>query len=287
MKKSILILNLFFLLNSLTSCKEELPERIIQNNLLDTTYMTSNFSTNVTRKILIEEFTGASCVNCPDGKIKLDEVLTAYPDRTLAIGLHYGALGAPVNHSKQNPDFRTKAAEEIANKFGANSMPSALIARNEFNGERVIGRLSWKLKVEEILNDPAKIKISSKCTLDNIRNQYIYELEIEFLEDYLNEVNYTIALLEDDIIAEQKNGSAIIEDYNFEHVLRKTYTNALGNKLTFPKGNTKYEKGRIYKKQIILDNIHASWVLDKIHLIGYITDNTSQVVLQASKTTLK
>lgn len=287
MKRITQLLIFPIIISNFFSCKEQLPDRIIQNNLLDTTYMTSNFSTNVTRKILIEEFTGASCVNCPDGKIKLDEVLTAYPDRTLAIGLHHGALGAPVNHSKQNPDFRTKAAEEIAYKFGSNSMPSALINRKEFNGERVIGRLSWKLKVEEILNDPAKIKINSKCTLDNISNQYIYELEIEFLEDYTNEVNYTIAMLEDDIIAEQKNGSAIIENYNFEHVLRKTYTNSLGNILVKPNGSTKYEKGRIYKKQIVLDNIHASWNIDKIHLIGYITDNTTQEVIQTSKTYLK
>ena len=46
---------------------------------------------SVYRKVLIEEYTGHHCLNCPDGHRKLEELHERFGDTLVAIGIHAGA----------------------------------------------------------------------------------------------------------------------------------------------------------------------------------------------------
>ena len=42
------------------------------------------------RNVVIEEFTGINCPNCPDGHVVANNIMDAYPGRVWAVNIHAG-----------------------------------------------------------------------------------------------------------------------------------------------------------------------------------------------------
>ena len=63
----------FFIWN-LQSCKEVLPVRVVTASV-DSTFVTTNIPSPQSKVVLFEEYTGASCPNCPDGHKIVKEIL--------------------------------------------------------------------------------------------------------------------------------------------------------------------------------------------------------------------
>lgn len=283
---TVLFVAVFFL----SSCKEVLPDRphIQPTNptLMDTSYIDPLTSTAQQRTVLIEEFTGASCVNCPDGHAALKTVLMAYPGNVVSTGLHYGSLAAPVKSSDE--DLRIGPAADIAAAFGVTAMPTALIDRTaKSGGNRVYTRGEWNAAVAARISVPVKINLVNSINYDPIEAKYKYDYQVKFLEDISAPVSYSIVLLEDGVKVTQKDGSLEIDDYEQEHVGRKFYTNSLGTALKMAVGSTKFEKGRTYRKQIYLDGLAPNWKADNMYVVMYITNETTKEVLQAATASLK
>ena len=279
----------------LTSCKEVLPEQVKQNVVvvvggvaMDTVYKNATVSAPQSRVVLMEEFTGASCVNCPAGHLTIKDILATHDTKVAAVGLHFGSLAAPVKFGEQ--DLRTEEAKAIAAAFSISAMPLALIDRVTKSGtNRIYGKGEWTTAIDSRVTIAPKANVKTTVKYDNTKQVYILSLEIELLEDFTDPLNYSIALLENKISVTQKDGSIEIEDYEQEHVTRKFYTSALGSKLPNIPGATKYEKGTVIKKQFYIDGLKSEWKLDNMYIVAFVTRETSanKEVLQASQVALK
>ena len=272
---------------ALNSCKEVLPARVVTASI-DSTYMTTNIPSAQSKVVVFEEYTGASCVNCPDGHRIVQDILTQYGNRVIAVGLHPAGnvLAAPV-HSGE--DFRTEEARLIANNFKVSSLPSGTIDRKEFDGSIVQGRFVWKQKLESVLNNPVKVNVKSRVYFDDLSGKTLLELEYTILEDIDNDLNFSIMLIENKLDAPQKEGSDVREEYEHEHVMRKMYTNALGNALkkeTSDGGG--YKKGRVYLKKIELEDFSKTkYKAENLYIISFINNANSSEILQASSARVK
>ena len=77
------------------------------------------------KNILIEDFTGHLCKNCPDAARELDAIHDFYGSRIIGLALHVGTtFGRPYpTDISVNPDqkfiydFRTNKGEELDNHF--------------------------------------------------------------------------------------------------------------------------------------------------------------------------
>jgi hypothetical protein len=261
------------------SCKEVLPDRVVVDTI-DSTYINSSSSVPQARVVLFEEFTGTSCINCPDGHEKLKDLTNLYGSKMAVMGLHFGDLSSPVETKDQ--DLRTSVAAEIGGFFGVSSMPSGTINRQEFGGLKVIGRLDWRTNLESILNNPVKVNVSQQAYTDPKSDNYVLELTIEVQEDITENMTFSIALTEDKIFVAQKNGSAVEENYEQKHVLRSMYTNSLGSSLKKATGKTYYEKGRVFKKILRLDKLNTKWNTNNMHIISFVSNESTKEVLQAN-----
>src|SRR5690348_14133339 len=101
MKKTTFILGSWFLVlgSLLYSCKEVGPDINLhgnQNALTDSTYVESPVQTPETKNVLIEEFTGVRCPNCPQGHVIIANIKAANPGRVVSVSLHpQNSLGYP------------------------------------------------------------------------------------------------------------------------------------------------------------------------------------------------
>lgn len=266
---------------SFFSCKEVLPDRVVQSSLVDTTYLKTSVSAPQDRNVLMEEFTGTKCANCPDGHAIVKTLKTNYADRLVAYGLHYGTLAEPARTGDE--DFRTGAAEEVANSFGASSMPTALIDRSKNPSNSFIyGRGDWSTIVNARLTTPAKFNITGSVRFDNIQNKYILSYELECLQATTDPLLYSIVLTEDEIISSQLKGSTVLYPYTHFHVTRKFLTNSLGSQLKKASGKTEYEAGRTYKREVVLD-LEPKWKPNKLSAVVFVSSETSREVLQAKE----
>lgn len=277
--KFFISISYFVVITMFFSCKEVLPDRVVIDTV-DSTFLSSSSSTPQTKVVLFQEYTGTSCINCPDGHEKLKDLTNQYSARMAVMGLHFGDLSSPAEIKDQ--DLRTVPAAEIGGYYGVASMPSATIDGKEFGGLKVIGRLDWRANLESIINNPVKVNVSQRTYTDPNSNNYVLELTIEFLEEVSENLTFSIALTEDKIIVSQKNGSLIEENYEQNSVLRKMYTNSLGSTLKKPSGKTIYEKGRIFKKVLRLDGLDGKWNTNNMNIISFVSNESTKEVFQAN-----
>ncbi len=74
-----------------------------------------------TKKILIEEFTGAWCGWCPDGEVVVDGILATYPDDVISVSVHDND-GMAFN-------------DGIRTAFSVSAYPNGMVDRKVFPGE--------------------------------------------------------------------------------------------------------------------------------------------------------
>lgn len=267
---------------ALQSCKEVLPTRVAIASI-DSTYITTSIPPAQTKVVLLEEYTGASCVNCPDGHAIVREILNQYGNKVVAVGLHPkgNVLAAPVHDGE---DFTTEEARLIGNNFRVSSLPSATIDRKEFDGSVVQGRFVWKQKIESIVNNPVRVNAKSRVYFDDLAGKQVLELEFTLLEDIAENLNFSIMMIENKLDAPQKNGSEVIESYEHEHVLRKMLTNALGNGLTkSPEDGGGYKKGRVFLKRIELEDFsRTKYKAENLYFVSFITNASNSEVIQTT-----
>jgi thiol-disulfide isomerase/thioredoxin len=152
----------------------------------------------VQREVLIEEFTGTWCVNCPDGHNILKQIETANPDKVNVVGMH-------------NADQFTIPYEvAIENAFVVGGFPRAAIDRATYSGGNafVMSRGFWAAATAARLNITSPIEMNILPSYDKQNRVLTVNVDYTFKADVNQETRLTCVLLEDSIIASQTGGSA-------------------------------------------------------------------------------
>ncbi|MFZ1703266.1 MAG: Omp28-related outer membrane protein [Saprospiraceae bacterium] len=180
--------------------------------------------------VLIEELTGAKCPNCPKGTKVVENILHKYPKNVIAVGIHGSFLAEPVRSG--DPDLRNEDAKNLENWFKPwFGKPSASVNRIVENIEYYVNDVPdlWESLVEDELEKPLQLNLFMDVKFDQNSRKIDIEVAVNPLDDLTGDYNISIYVLESHIITAQANGSEIIEEYEHNHVLRKTVTNFSGD----------------------------------------------------------
>ena len=121
------------------------------------------------KKVLVEEFTGVRCVNCPSGAAELENLKSIYGDRLVVVSIHAGDFAPPYTDSKF--DFRTPEGAALETWLGTPlGYPTAVVNRKKFDGQRSLqvtkanwaGLIADESKTASLLN----VGINKKYTKD-------------------------------------------------------------------------------------------------------------------------
>ena len=286
--KSLIII-LFSALVLLTfSCKEvyDNPIQKTPAAILDTTFLNSNTLVQMPKRVLVEEFTGVKCSNCPDGHAVLKTLQDKYKEKMIPISVHSYFLGSPYGEEQ---NLTNKFAQSIWNLLGGSEKPTAGIDRIANGATKSnFSKTDWDTKITERLATSPYANIIDTVFFDNVRQKYIYQAKVEFTQETTEQVALAVALTQNKIVATQLKGIVEIEDYDHEHVLRYMFTDIKGDALLFANGLSKYEKGRTYIKQFEIDvtkirDRDGNGTLDSEELKNVITLENCEVVAFISK----
>ncbi len=237
------------------------------------------------RKILIADYTGHTCGNCPRAAEKIAELKNTYCDHIIPIAIHVGVFAEPDEHYPE--DFRTKTGNELDDYFAVSNkgLPNGIVNRTEFAGNTVIAYSDWTSAVAELLKTNPEINIEIENSYNKTTRNLTVEINSEFLKDTDKKLNLSVYLIEDSIVAPQKDYSldpSTIEDYIHRHVFRASLNGTWGDEISA--SGAKF--GDIISKNYSFE-ISKDFNENRCEIIAFIYETESKKIIQAESEHIK
>lgn len=219
--------------------------------------------TSGSKTVLIKDFTGVRCVNCP-GAAELAHELqhTLDEERVIIMSVHAGFLAMPVGAF---PDFRT---DEGTAWYGSNSSNPlfsvdyvALTDGNTLYVEQI------EAPVADALAEAQTFDLAIENNYDADTRQLRTASKMTAMGDYSGELYLTVCLIEDSIVGRQVVPSGIDTAYVFRNVFRGTLNGAEGE--LFANGQVYVNDEFTKNHSIALDETYNA---DQCYVLSYVSD---------------
>ncbi len=264
------------------------PPGVNDQLVLDSTYTTNNTSIQQ-KRVLIEDYTGDMCDNCPNAQTQSINIENANPGLISVIGIHCTSLAAPW---PGYPDYRTANGTQLMSYFfgigGPSSLPTGDIDRKiqtitsppSFSVPYSI----WPFCVDSelILTPKAGIAFSYK-NYDSSSRTLNMTFTTSFNKASTDTFYVSAAVIESGFKGKQELPTSYNNNFVFEHVLRKLMSPYNGLKIaSSPALGATYN----VKFQTVLD---PSWNADSCKVVAFVHHRSpgNNTVEQVQETTVK
>ena len=223
------------------------------------------------RNVLIEDFTGRMCVNCPDAHLIVNNIVEQNPGRVWSVNIHSGYF-SPTTY----PNMNTSIGETLLNGFSIQAFPMGHVNRST---STPLGREVWASTVESQLSQMSEVNMAGYVNIDRDTRMVDITLEIYYTSNSSESSNYlSIIMLQDSImgsqLGSQYNPSQIINgQYCHMHVLRDMITSDWGDEISPTTAGTLITKNYTYEIPETIGSPNGVEVdIDNIHFIAFITE---------------
>lgn len=222
--------------------------------------------TATARTVLLEDFTGQRCVNCPKGTKIIEQLQETYEDRFIAVGIYWEPK--PITNGLAN-----ELGNEYYNHWELNYQPVGLINRGG-----AVNYTDWAKEVREGLGFLSEIKMELEATLKGDNIEII--VKEESYANYSGKLQ--VWVIEDGIIATQLMPDAPDEnpewtggakaDYVHNHVLRAAVNGPWGEDFSIAMDEQ--------KTQTMTQAVDAKWNTDNLSVVAFVynDDGVEQAV---------
>lgn len=219
----------------------------------------------VGRAILIEDFTGQRCVNCPTGTEIINGIVEAYgEDNVIAVGIHSGPLGFAGNSktvglmTDTGNEYYTRWDKE--NKMG---QPWVIFNRKTSPDSQYY---NWAAQVSTIISEKANLSVKIANSYDAKSRTLTTTVEADGVNGTVNG-KLQVWIVEDGVPALQMmpDGSAN-KEYIHNHVFRAAVNGTWGEDVTVKEGETT-TKQYSYK-------LPEAWVADNIAVVAFVYNDS-------------
>ena len=224
--KSFLPLYLFTFLPLLMSCDYiEEADRLIAVDDVHTDTPIDTLKTAI-KNVLLEDFTGQRCSNCPTGTEVIEQLQEIYGERLIAVGIHGGTLGFKGTATVLG--LATDVGDEYYSHWQLEYQPVGLVDRHG-----TVNYTEWAKAVRDEMALTSDVKMEVQAIFDGSK------IDITVMEEAYND--YTgmlqVWLLEDGITAIQTMPDGTNNrNYVHNHVLRTPVNGDWGKAITIGKG---------------------------------------------------
>lgn len=269
MNRSIILITSVFL--ALNSC-----------DIIEGPYIQSNGNNggngDVLKKVLLEEFTGHQCPNCPAGAAIASQIKTLYSNRFVVIAYHAGFFART---SADFPiDYRTAVGAELNGHFGVLAYPSGMINRKQYDGSTVLDKSNWAAAAASAIGTDPQMGL----TVNRQYNEATRLLSVTTTAKALTglaPLKLCVFVTESGLISPQKTSndpnypSGTIPSYEHKHVFRASLNGTWGQDL--------FAAGAIANQSQILTavgTLSTNWNASNMEIVVFAYSATSGEVIQ-------
>ena len=229
---------------------------------------TIDYFKGMERNVLIEDFTGQNCVNCPNATDLIVQLQEMYGhDRIIAVGIHSGPLG--VKPSKNPEGLATDLGDTYYNFWAIEMQPYGVIDRSDgkLPTDWWTAKINWDLDSEQ---PSPSVNVWVNATVGDDRKADI-KVTLAAFEHFSGKLQ--VWLVEDGITAFQKMPDGTTKrDYVHNHVLRDAVNGDWGDDFT-----VEYDDLKSFSYSY---TIPEEWNTDNLYVVAfaYNDDKVTQVV---------
>ena len=233
------------------------------------------------KKVLIEDFTGFRCGNCPEAGEVAHEIAVEYKGQVIQMAIHAGALAIPT--PQRTYEFRTPVGNDIASYFNLPATPYGMVNRTAFGGNALLAPNTWASAVVNEASKLADVKITLSGNYNSASNTIILDAQLKFIKAGTADMYLAAYIVEDSIVQYQRDDrlpDVHVLNYVHNHVLRGSMNGTWGEQISefvIPAG-TILSKNIQYK---IPDG--KDWVPKNLSIIAVVQNNTTKEILQVEK----
>lgn len=232
------------------------------------------------RSIVIEDFTGQNCVNCPDAHAVLEALVEQYgSEYVIPVSIHAGsfAMSASLtNYDRGLVCLMQPEGNQLQDLYGqVNSWPIGVVnGRGGFSNPD-----AWAQATRIELLRPAEADIKIDAEFMATQNIEIVT-EIEPFEDI--DVTLKLWVIESGIIARQRNTTETLLDYCHNNVWRATVTPLEGEPVALTDGKT-----ITLRHSIELRNTEKErWIPSNLSIVGILCTPSGYVNAALAKVSI-
>jgi hypothetical protein len=223
------------------------------------------------RAVLLEEFTGQNCRNCPEGHEVISKLKEQYPDAFIAVSIHAGptdnAIPASESTSKTDQGLKQDEGDEYANAWGILSYPRGVF--NRTSGVLALDKWAAQMLVE--LQKDADVEIQLSAKYNAATNSVEVTTTLEPTENIGG--NLQLWLVESNIVSFQQNGSKRDRNYVHNHVFRSSINGTNGEAVNLTKNIFGTYSGEIKVQEL--------WEPANLSVVAFVYNNSG--VLNAAE----
>ena len=187
----------------------------------------------VSRAVLIEDFTGQYCVNCPRATEEIERLVEEYGDTAvIAVAIHSGPFSK--NQNGYTPLY-TPQGDEYFSHWGLSAQPVGLVDR--LFSAYPFDYTDWAGAVNYELGNKAPVSIMVEASKQENSDDYLADVQVIGLDSALVMGKLQLWLVEDSIDSFQlMPGGGREEHYNHMHVFRASVNGAWGDDISLNHG---------------------------------------------------
>ena len=173
---------------------------------------------DVNRNVLIEDFTGQRCLNCPTANEEIEKLQNRYDDAIIAVSIHSGPYGR-LNSGKPLPLY-TETGNEYYEHAGISEQPTVIINRNA----SLTNTAQYAAIVDQEVGKTTPLSIELAVGYDaTTRNT---DITVNATTSEVISGKLQVWVIENDIVGQQTmpDGS-MNSEYVHQHVFRASVTN--------------------------------------------------------------
>lgn len=209
----------------------------------------------VAKRVLIEDFTGQRCVNCPAATAIIEQLQESYgADNVIAVAIHSGPFG------KGTP-LRTDTGDYYYSKWGVKQQPTGMIDRQGLESNS----LRWTTIVSDQIGKTAPLELEGEGSYDETSREASITVSAEGVLDVSGTLQ--VWLVEDGIVGIQlKPNNVTDREYVHNHVFRATVNDRDGEAFSVASGEKK-DLTFTYK-------LDAGWNAANMAAVAFVADAT-------------
>ena len=235
------------------------------------------------RNVLLLEFTGWKCVNCPGAAIVAHTLVSALNENIVVVAMHPEGHGFTSPENSVNALSTTEAMEYLEFYSDPNSsldalptdvpFPTGVVNGVKFGGEYLQGKDEW---IAQVMGQRA---IAPDCFIDlTYSKDGGHKVVATITPDTAMNMNYNVSLqmwlVENNIVAPQASQGS---NYVHQHVFRKALNPLWGDELGVLSGVTTKE----YSFEI-----ESRYVVDNCAVVAVLINTDTKEVIQTSQVAL-
>lgn len=226
------------------------------------------------RNVLLEEFTGQMCVNCPDAHEEIEKLVKQYGDKLIVVSVH--ALEGQFGISVDDGGLMQPEGDMYADHWKITALPCGVV-----DGQNsVLTYDQWNTAIRRAGAIASNMELSLDAELSG--DGKTINIKSDLFADRAVTGNFQLWVVEDGLVAQQRIPTGRIPNYVHNNVYRASVNGLWGEPVDL-KANQSWTFENSIAMHIDQEEEIDNWNPDNLYIVGFVYNSSEVLVVEKTK----